>query len=93
MKVAPQNAPKPRTWRIPRKVWVLIILGTVGLHVAAYLVATQVRIKPPRHVPRPNFNGYEEITLDPNSGERTIHREFVVSTKLLPRDQTAPSDD
>lgn len=101
MKDAPRNAPKnapknplkPSAWRLPKKIWALIILGAVGLHVAAYFVATQVRIKPPRHIPRPNFNGFEEITVDPGTGERTIHREFVVSTKLLPREEAAPADD
>jgi hypothetical protein len=74
-------------------VW--IVAGVIVLHVAAFFVFGRMRALPKaRYIPPPNFGYREEVYEDPKTGDRTIYREFRVSTKLAepkgPPATTAP---
>ena len=60
-----------------------IVLGVLVAHAGLFLLLGQMRALPKmRYVPPPNF-GYKERTyIDPVTGEKEIHREIRVSTKL-----------
>jgi hypothetical protein len=60
----------------------LFIAGAAVVHIIAFVIMANWRVEKPRHIPRQNFNGYEEITYDDKTGEKITYREFVVSTKL-----------
>jgi hypothetical protein len=66
-----------------RRTLFTIVLGALVLHAALFLVLARTRPLPKmRHVPPPNF-GYKERTyVDPVTGEKEIHREIRVSTRL-----------
>jgi hypothetical protein len=52
-------------------------------HVAAFLAVARINPLPKTHfIPPPNFGFKQTTYVDPASGERTIEREFRVSTKL-----------
>jgi len=66
---------------------ILIIVGVVlVVHAGIFFVITHVPALPKaRYIPPPNFGVRTEIYEDAKTGERTIYREFRVSTKLAPR--------
>ena len=61
------------------RIIVLVLIAHAGL----FFLFGQMRPLPKaRYVPPPNF-GYKERTyIDPKTGEKEIHREIRVSTKL-----------
>jgi hypothetical protein len=64
----------------------IIALVVVVVHAAIFFVITHVPALPKaRYIPPPNFGTRTEIYEDTKTGERTIYREFRVSTKLAPR--------
>lgn len=70
-----------------------IIVVVLIAHVGLFFLFGKIRPLPKvRNVPPPNF-GYKERTyIDPRTGEKEVHREIRVSTKLAnpePRDATA----
>lgn len=66
-----------------RRTILWIVFAVVIVHVAAFLVLGRMRALPKaRFIPPPNFGYKEEVYEDPKSGDRTIYREFRVSTKL-----------
>jgi len=68
-----------------RTPWLWIVLGVVALHAGLFWVLSGKRPVPdyPK-IPRPNFGVYEEVKVDPETGETVIERQIVVSTKLAP---------
>ena len=60
-----------------------IVAGVILAHVVAFRVIARINPLPKVHfIPPPNF-GFKQITyVDPENGEKTIEREFRVSTKL-----------
>ncbi len=66
-------------------VW--IVLGVVGVHLLFFWAVSnrhflpKTRYVPP--APTPNFGSRQTVTVDPQTGERTVKSEFVVSTKLV----------
>lgn len=67
-----------------------IILAVIVAHAAVLLFLAHVRALPkaPHSIPPPNFGFHEEVSQDPATGEKTILREYRVSTKLAPRPAT-----
>jgi hypothetical protein len=73
-----QHHPKPRTSR-----WLLVVAAVVVTHVVLFAFAGRVRPLP--HVPYiapPNFVARERAVENTKTGERTVYREFTVSTKM-----------
>lgn len=66
---------------------ILIIISVVlVVHAGIFFVITHVPALPKaRYIPPPNFGTHTETYEDPKTGEKTIYREFRVSTKLAPR--------
>ncbi len=61
------------------RVIVVVLLAHVGL----FVLVSQMRPLPrTRYVPPPNFGYKERVYVDPVTGEKEIHREIRVSTKL-----------
>jgi len=62
-----------------------IVAGVILAHVAAFLIIARINPLPKtRFIPPPNFGFKQTTYVDPASGEKTIEREFRVSTKLAP---------
>ena len=60
-----------------------IVVGVILAHVVAFLMVARINPLPKAHfIPPPNFGFKQTTYVDPASGERTIEREFRVSTKL-----------
>ena len=60
-----------------------IVVGVIVAHVAAFLVVARINPFPKiNFIPPPNFGFKQTTYADPASGERTVEREFRVSTKL-----------
>jgi hypothetical protein len=58
-------------------------VGVILAHVVAFLVVARINPLPKVHfIPPPNFGFKQTTYVDAASGERTIEREFRVSTKL-----------
>jgi hypothetical protein len=61
--------------------WIAIIVLLV--HVGLFSVVSRMRPLPKtRYIPPPNFGYKERVYIDPKTGEKEIHREIRVSTKL-----------
>lgn len=66
-----------------RRTIVMIALGVLLAHLAVFWLLSDKRVLPKKkHVPRPNFIYREKVIVDEETGEKTIHREITVSTKL-----------
>ena len=66
-----------------RRTLLWIVFAVALVHVAAFLILGRMRALPKAHyIPPPNFGYKEEVYEDPKTGDRTIYREFRVSTKL-----------
>ncbi len=76
-----------------RQTWITVVLGVLVFHAGLFLLFGQMRALPKmRHIPPPNF-GYKERTyIDPQTGEKEIHREIRVSTKLANRQQVEAAE-
>ena len=60
-----------------------IVVCVIAAHVAAFLVIAGINPLPKTHfIPPPNFSFKQTTYVDSLNGERTIEREFRVSTKL-----------
>lgn len=69
---------------------VYIVLGAIVFHAGLFYWFSQARALPKtKYIPPPNFRVRTEYYDDPKTGERTIWREFRVSTKLsgLPEEE------
>ena len=73
-----------------RRALISIVLAVILVHGAVLLLFAHMRAlpKPPHTIPPPNFGFHEEVSEDPATGEKTILREYRVSTKLAPRPAT-----
>lgn len=64
--------------------WIVALVALA--HVGAFLLFGRMRALPKaRYIPpapKPNFGYREEVSIDPQTGERTITREISVSTRL-----------
>lgn len=61
------------------RIIVLVLIAHAGL----FALFSQMRPLPKtRYVPPPNFGYKERVYIDPSTGEKEIHREIRVSTKL-----------
>ncbi len=65
------------------RLWLCIALGVLVVHIAVVMIWTHFQPRPPLRVPPPHeFQVHEKATVDPNTGEGVVVREFTVSTKL-----------
>jgi hypothetical protein len=83
----------PRHWRWRPSQWPLavwIVAAVAAAHLLVFWAVAdrgflpKVRKVPP--VPPPNFAAREQRRVDPETGETITEREFVVSTRLAPKD-------
>ena len=66
-----------------RRTTLWIVLAIVALHAGAFLVFGRMKALPDaRYIPPPNFGYREETYQDARTGEKSVYREFRVSTKL-----------
>lgn len=70
-----------------------IALGLFTTYIGVVMLVQQLR-PPPRAPlpPKPNFSARSATFTDPETGEKTIHREITVSTKLGPAPATPPPE-
>ena len=68
------------------KIILCIAMGVFVAHLAVFMIIFRLRMDahPPVPPPRPNFHVAEEKVTDPATGEKIVHRELSVSTKLAP---------
>ena len=60
-----------------------IVVGVILAHIAAFLAVARINPLPKmQFIPPPNFGFKQTTYVDPVNGERTVEREFRVSTKL-----------
>jgi len=60
-----------------------IVVGVIVAHVAVFLAVARINPLPKtQFIPPPNFGFKQTTYVDPVNGERTVEREFRVSTKL-----------
>ncbi len=80
----PVPAPAPPRRRVPLAVW--IVLAVVAFHLVFFWVVSNKHFLPKaRYVapaPTPNFGARQTVSTDPQTGEVTTRRDFVVSTTL-----------
>jgi hypothetical protein len=63
--------------------WLLIVAAVVIAHAVFFAVAGNICPLPRvRYIPPPNFITAERAVVNEATGERTVYREFTVSTKL-----------
>jgi len=68
---------------LSRRTIAWIVAGVIGAHFAAFLIIARINPLPKTLFnPPPNFGFKQTTYIDPVSGEKTIEREFRVSTKL-----------
>jgi hypothetical protein len=69
------------------KIILCIAMGALVAHIAVVMILFHFRtdsLPPPSPPPVRNFRVAEEKFVDPTTGEKLIHREIRVSTKLAP---------
>lgn len=74
------------------KLLLCIGMGVFVAHLAVFMIIARVRLDrlpPPASPPVPNFSSSEAILLNPETGEKSVIREFRVSTKLVEPDAAA----
>lgn len=65
---------------------IVIVLVVLIVHAGIFFVITHVPALPKAHyIPPANFGTLTETYQDPKTGDKTIYREYRVSTKLAPR--------
>lgn len=75
------------------KLLLCIGMGVFVAHLAVVMIIARFRLDrlpPPPPKPVQNFSVAEAVVVDPRTGEKTMHREFRVSTKLIERDDAPP---
>ena len=68
------------------KLLLCIGMGVFVAHLAVFMILARWRLdRLPPAPPEPvqNFSVAEAVVVDPQTGEKTVHREFRVSTKLV----------
>lgn len=61
----------------------LIVGAVVLLHVLAFAWLSERQVLPDRpYLAPPNFSARERVVVDEKTGEKLVHREITVSTKL-----------
>lgn len=71
------------------KLLLCIGMGVFVAHLAVFMMIMRFRLnRLPTQPPEPvrNFSVAEAVVVDPKTGEKMVHREFRVSTKLVERD-------
>jgi hypothetical protein len=68
------------------KIILCIAMGVFVAHLAVFMIIFRLHMDahPPVPPPPPNFRVAEEHVIDPATGEKLLHREISVSTKLAP---------
>ncbi len=62
-----------------------IALGLFTTYIGVVMLLQQLRPQARSPLPpKPNFSARSATFVDPETGEKTIHREITVSTKLAP---------
>ena len=61
-------------------------MGVFVAHLAIFMLVARMRMDAslPAPRPKPNFHVAEETLVDAATGEKIVHREISVSTKLMP---------
>ncbi len=69
-----------------RRAWVLVITVVLAIHAGIAVLLAHMRALPkaPHSVPPPNFGFHEEVHENQVTGDKTVYREYTVSTKLAP---------
>lgn len=61
----------------------IVAVAVLAFHGLAFWAFRNMKPLPQRgYIPPPNFIAKEAEIVDPETGEKTIYREFTVSTKL-----------
>jgi len=71
------------------KLLLCIAMGVFVAHLGVFMIIARWRLdRMPPPPPKPHvFSVGETIVIDPKTGEKTVHRDFRVSTQLVdPRD-------
>ena len=70
------------------KLLLCIGMGVFVAHLAVFMIIARVRLDrlPPPPPPVQNFSSAEALVVDPQTGEKSVIREFRVSTKLVEPD-------
>ena len=70
-----------------------IALGVFTTYLGIVMLVASLRRPPPfMPPPKPNFSAQETTVVDVATGEKTIHREITVTTKLAPGPATPPPE-
>ena len=78
------------------KIFLCIAMGVLVAHIAVVMIIFHFRTDSlPSGPPPPvrNFRVAEEKFIDPATGERAVHREIRVSTKLAPGGNVGGKDE
>ena len=68
-----------------------IAMGVFVTHIGVAMLLMHLRPEPhSARPPKPNFTTKSTVFVDPRTGEKTISREFTVSTKFAPGPSTPP---
>jgi hypothetical protein len=78
---------------VSRRTLVYIILAVITAHLGLFFLLAHTRALPqvPHAIPPPNFGFHEVVRENASTGERTVTREFNVSTKLSPTAAARPA--
>jgi hypothetical protein len=68
------------------KIILCIAMGVFVAHLAVFMIIFRIHLDahPPVPPPQPNFHVAEETVINPANGEKIVHREMSVSTRLAP---------
>jgi hypothetical protein len=65
------------------KLWLCVAMGVFVAHIAVLMIWKQFQPKPPPVKVNPQAFKYQEKAFtDPDTGEKALVREFIVSTRL-----------
>jgi hypothetical protein len=68
------------------KLFLCIAMGVFVAHLAVFMIVARIRLDrlpPPVPVAKPNFSVSEAVDVNPATGEKIVHREITISTKLV----------
>lgn len=73
------------------RIIICIAMGVLVAHIAVMMIVFRLRfdaMPPPAPKPQPNFSVAEQVVVDPETGQKTIYRDFHVSTQLADPQQS-----